>query len=74
VAGLPHGWLPIGISSLLFALAHFGHGTDPVPLFLLALMLGYTYQRTHHIVPCIVTHMLFNLVSLIALGLTIYAR
>jgi membrane protease YdiL (CAAX protease family) len=73
ILGLPHGWVPILVSSLLFSLAHVGHGFDPVPLFLLAVILGYMYQRTHHIVPCIVTHMLFNLLTLIALGLTIYA-
>jgi len=73
VFALPYGWVPILISSLLFSLAHLGHGFDPVPLFLLAIVLGYTYQRTHRIVPCIVTHMLFNLSTLIALGLQIYA-
>ena len=65
--GLPFGWLPIVVSSLLFALAHFGYGPDPIPLFLLALILGYVYQRTHRIVPSIVTHALFNGMSLFAL-------
>ena len=65
--GLPYGWLPILISSVLFALAHFGYGPDPVPLFVLALILGYVYQRTHRIVPCMVTHALFNLVTMLAL-------
>ena len=39
----------------------------PVPLFLLALILGYVYQRTHRIVPSIVTHALFNGMSLFVL-------
>ena len=52
---------------LLFGLAHVGYGPDPIPLFLLALVLGYTYQRTHRIVPSIVTHALFNGMSLFAL-------
>ncbi len=65
--GLPYGWLPIALSSLLFALAHVGYGPEPVPLFLLALILGYVYQRTHRIVPCMVTHALFNGTSLVAL-------
>jgi membrane protease YdiL (CAAX protease family) len=67
IAGLPFGWTPILISSLLFALAHFGYGPDPIPLFLLAMILGYVYQRTHRIVPSIVTHALFNGMSLFAL-------
>jgi membrane protease YdiL (CAAX protease family) len=67
LAGLPYGWAPILISSEMFGLAHFGHGTDPIPLVLLGMILGYTYQRTHKIVPCIVTHMAFNLLSMIVL-------
>jgi membrane protease YdiL (CAAX protease family) len=67
LGGLPYGWLPIGISSLLFAFAHIGYGPEPVPLLLLALVLGYVYQRTHRIVPCMVTHALFNGTSLVAL-------
>jgi hypothetical protein len=65
--GWPYGWLPILGSSLLFSLAHFGYGTDPVPIFVLALILGYVYRRTHRIVPCIVMHALFNLVTMLTL-------
>jgi len=65
--GLPHGWLPIGVSSLLFALAHLGWGPDPVALFLLALILGYVYQRTHRILPSMVIHALFNGMTLFML-------
>jgi membrane protease YdiL (CAAX protease family) len=67
LAGLPYGWAPILISSEMFGLAHFGHGTDPIPLVLLGIILGYTYQRTHNIIACIVTHMAFNLLSMIVL-------
>jgi membrane protease YdiL (CAAX protease family) len=67
LGNLPHGWLPIVLSSLLFALAHVGYGPDPIPLFLLALILGYAYQRTHRIVPSMVAHALFNGMSLFAL-------
>lgn len=67
LAGLRYGWAPILISSEMFGLAHLGHGTDPIPLFLLGIILGYTYQRTHKIIPCIVTHMAFNLLSMIVL-------
>jgi membrane protease YdiL (CAAX protease family) len=65
--GLPHGWLPLLISSFLFGIAHFGYGPEPIPLFFFALFLGYVYQRTHRILPCIIAHGLFNLISMVAL-------
>ncbi len=67
VAGLPHGWFPILMSSLLFGVAHVGYGPEPVPIFILGLVLGYVYQRTHRIVPGIVTHALFNLFTMVLL-------
>ena len=51
---------PIVGSSLLFALAHASHGPDPIPLFLLALGLGYLVQRTGRVWPAIVVHFLLN--------------
>jgi membrane protease YdiL (CAAX protease family) len=68
---LPHGWLPIVLSSGLFALAHYGHGAAPVALFFLAVALGYTYQRTHRIIPCIVAHSVFNLLTIVTLWRTV---
>jgi len=65
--GLPFGWLPILVSALLFGLAHFGYGPEPIPLFLLGLIFGYVYQRTHRIVPTLVAHALFNGMSLFML-------
>jgi len=50
-------WWPIFVSSLLFAGMHVGHGADPIPLFFLALALGYLYQQTHRVLPCIILHM-----------------
>jgi membrane protease YdiL (CAAX protease family) len=67
IFGLPFGWFPILVSSTLFAAAHAGYGPEPVPIFLLALILGYVYQRTHRIVPTIVAHALFNLITMITL-------
>lgn len=67
-------WPPIVISSVLFAAAHLGYGYSPVPLFLLALILGYIYQRTHRIVPCIVAHMAFNGISVAMAGLEIFGK
>ena len=72
IAGLPYGWLPILISAAAFGLAHFGYGPEPVPIFLLGLVLGYVYQRTHRILPGIVVHALFNLFTMILLWRMIY--
>jgi membrane protease YdiL (CAAX protease family) len=67
IFGLPYGWMAIYVSSFLFGIAHFGYGPEPIPLFLFAIVLGYVFQRTHRILPCIVAHALFNLVSMVAL-------
>jgi membrane protease YdiL (CAAX protease family) len=72
IAGLPHGWFPILISATAFGLAHFGYGPEPVPLYLLGLVLGYLYQRTHRIVPGIIAHALFNLFTMIVLWWTVF--
>ena len=37
---------------------------DPVPIFLLALVLGYLYFRTHRYAPSVIAHMTFNATSL----------
>jgi membrane protease YdiL (CAAX protease family) len=37
---------------------------DPLPLFLLALALGYLYFRTHRIMPALLLHLIFNATSL----------
>jgi hypothetical protein len=74
LAGLPFGWIAIFLSSLLFAIAHIGHGLDPIPIFFLALILGYVYQRTHRIVPCIVAHMLFNSLAMLVLWQLIFVH
>jgi membrane protease YdiL (CAAX protease family) len=57
-------WLPIAISSLVFALLHWQHGPDWVPLTLLAAGMGYVYQRTHRILPSVVVHVALNGMSM----------
>ena len=52
--------IPIGISAAVFALMHWSHGPDPAALFVLAIGLGYLYQRTHRWLPCVVTHACLN--------------
>jgi len=71
IAGLPHGWAPILITSLAFGLAHVGHGIAPVPLVVFGIVLGYLYQRTHRLAASIAAHMLFNAYSMGLLWLQI---
>ncbi len=40
---------------------------DPIPLFLLALVLGYLYRRTHRLFPSVVLHFGINAYSLLML-------
>jgi membrane protease YdiL (CAAX protease family) len=57
-------WLPIVLSSTVFALLHYTHGPDWIPLLFLAAGLGYLYQRTHRLLPSLVVHCLLNSYSL----------
>ncbi len=69
------GWfwvVPILISSFVFAALHLGNGLDPIPLFVLALGLGYLYQRTHRLLPCVVLHFLVNAFALAMLAASLF--
>jgi membrane protease YdiL (CAAX protease family) len=60
--------LPIVMSAAFFAAIHlrFHDGvpnSDPIPLFVLALVLGYLYQQTHRIWPSIMLHATLNACS-----------
>lgn len=65
------GSVPILISAAVFALMHWSHGPDPIALFVLALGLGYLYQRTHRWLPCIVTHACLNGTTMLILWLSL---
>ena len=65
----PFMWRPIVITSLFFAMCHITHGSAPIPLFFLSLTLGYLYQRTQNIIPCIALHFLVNLSSMVFLAI-----
>src|SRR5262249_51163868 len=69
ILNLPLGSLPILASSLLFSLTHFGQGAAPIPLFVLALVLGFLYQRTHRLLPSSVVHFLLNASTMVLLFL-----
>jgi membrane protease YdiL (CAAX protease family) len=69
----PSAWLPIAISSVIFALLHYSHGPDWVPLTLLAAGMGFLYQRSHRLVPSLTVHVLLNSLSMFGLWLQVYA-
>lgn len=51
---------PMLVSSLIFALMHLGQGAAPIPLFVLALGLGYLYRQTGNMTAPMVVHMVLN--------------
>lgn len=65
-------WLPILASSIVFALMHYSHGPDWIPLTILAAGMGYLYQRTHRLLPSLVIHVLINSSSLLALWVQVF--
>lgn len=67
-------WWPILLSAALFALAHVRHGPDGIALFVLAIGLGYLYQRTRSLTPSIVVHFLLNATSMVMLGVQLFAQ
>lgn len=60
-------WLPVVVTSLLFAGMHYQEWPAPVALFPLSLVLGYLYQRTGRLVAPVVLHALFNAFSTLQL-------
>ena len=73
VAGVRWDQAAVVFSSAIFALMHLGHGAAPIPLFFLALALGYLYQRTGRLLPSITVHLCLNACSLAALYLGLAA-
>ena len=57
----------IAYVAAIFALLHYSHGPDWVPLFFLAMGMGYLYQRTHRLLPSLVVHGLLNSLSMCGL-------
>lgn len=64
-------WLPTVTSAAIFAGMHLAHGPDAIPLFFLALGLGFLYHRTRRLLPCIVVHFLLNACSMSMFLLTL---
>jgi len=65
------GYWPILISSASFALVHFGQGLAPIPLFFLAVGLGYLFRQTGSLIACITVHFLLNFYSMLVFTIMI---
>lgn len=59
-------WGAIGISSLVFAIAHLSL-SEVIPLTLLGMLLGFVYTRSRNLVSSILMHSLWNSGTLITL-------
>jgi len=68
---LPAGLLANVIVATIFGAMHLGHGPDPAALFVLSLILGYSYQQTHRIVVPLVVHICFNALAVLELWVTV---
>jgi membrane protease YdiL (CAAX protease family) len=53
------------VTAVLFAAVHFPQPQSIPAIFLLALGLGYAYERTGSLVAPIVMHMIFNAVNML---------
>lgn len=58
-------WRAILFTSLAFGLIHFSQPYAIAALIFLAILIGYSYEKTGSILPPILIHALFNLKSLI---------
>ena len=58
-------WIPIIMTSVLFAAMHIGQGGAPIALFFLSIGLGYLYRQTGSIVPPLIVHMVLNATTLL---------
>jgi membrane protease YdiL (CAAX protease family) len=67
-------WGPIAAAAAIFALLHYTHGPDWVPLFFLACGMGYLYQRTHRLIPSLTVHVLLNSLSMWGLWVQVHSQ
>lgn len=62
----PRAYWPVFVSSAVFAALHSEHGAAPIPLFVLALGLGFLYRQTGRITAPMIVHMVLNGLTLLA--------
>ncbi len=60
-------WFGILATSVLFTVCHWPHWQTFPSLLILAVLLGYNYERTGRLLPSIVAHAVFNGLQLLSL-------
>ena len=48
------------VTAGFFGFLHLGQGLALIPLFVMALALGYIFEKTRSLIPCIIVHFLLN--------------
>ncbi len=56
-------WWPVMMSSTVFALLHAEQGAAWIPLFFMALGLGYLYRQTGRLGPGMIVHFVLNMLT-----------
>ncbi len=56
-------WWPVMMSSTVFALLHAEQGGAWIPLFFMALGLGYLYRQTGRLGPGMIVHFVLNMLT-----------
>lgn len=70
-AAITPAYWPIIVSSLFFALVHIGQGLAPIPLFILAVGLGYVFRQTGSFIACWTMHFMLNCYSMLIFTIAI---
>jgi len=65
-------WWPVVMSSGTFAVLHLGQGGAAVPLFFLAIALGYLYRQTGRLGPSLVVHLALNAFTMIVATMNMF--
>jgi uncharacterized protein len=57
------------LSALLFGAMHFSYGSvvEVVGVAMVGVLLGFVYQRSKSITPCILIHLVYNLLSILVM-------
>ena len=60
----PRSYAPLLVTSVFFGLMHISNGAACIPLFFMAIGLGFIYRQTGSLVGPIVIHMILNAMTL----------